>query len=163
MLTRRASLADAGAIGALQLRAWWRNYQDIVGGEHLIDEDEESRAAEWTQVLALGLTETFVAELAGAVHGFATVGPGREDGGGAEGELYALYVAPVAQGAGVGTALLAEAEQALRAAGHTTAVLRVLELNGLARTFYERHGWALVPGAETPHPWGTHVLYRRAL
>lgn len=163
-ITRRATVADARPIAALQLRAFWRNHQDFVGGERLSGEDEDTRAADWVTRLTSAPEETFVAEVAGAVRGFVTVGRSREpEAGAATGEVHALYVDPPAQGAGVGTALAAEGDRALRAAGHGAATLRVLEANGLARTFYERHGWTLVPGADTPHPWGTHVLYRRDL
>ncbi|WP_354702251.1 acetyltransferase [Paraconexibacter sp. AEG42_29] len=165
MITRRATVADARPIAAVQLRAWWRNYQDIVDTQHFLEWDEESRAAQWVDTLVTGLSETFVAEVAGSVCGFATVGPSREqDAAGDEGELWALYVDPPAQGAGVGTRLMAEAEQALRAAGHRAGVLRTLRDNGLARTFYERHGWSFVDGSAELHHWDTaHVLYRREL
>ncbi|MCW2999101.1 MAG: GCN5-related N-acetyltransferase [Solirubrobacterales bacterium] len=163
-ITRRATIADARAIGALQLRAWWRNYEDIVDAQHLMEWDEESRAAHWVQILVGGTSTTFVADVAGAIRGFASVAASREDEAPAdEGELLALYVDPPAQGAGVGTALLAEATQELRATAHATAVLRVLRDNGLGRTFYERHGWSLVPDSDATHPWGVHVLYRRDL
>jgi GNAT superfamily N-acetyltransferase len=163
-MTRRATTADALAIGTVQLRAWWRNYEDIVGAQQLMEWDEESRAAHWAQLLDAGQSMTFVADVAGAIRGFASVAPSREAAAPAdEGELLALYVDPPAQGAGVGTALLAEATQELRATGYATAVLRVLRDNGLGRTFYERHGWALVPDSDAPHPWGVHVLYRRDL
>ena len=57
------------------------------------------------------------------------------------GELMSLYVDPPAQGAGVGTALLAAAEGALREAGYTQAVVDVLDATDAARAFYERFGW----------------------
>lgn len=163
-ITRRATLADARPIAALQIQAWLRNYQDFVDPRHFAGADEDERTAVWTEYLSFGPASTFVMEVAGVVRGFATVGPSREEGAaGAEGEIWALYVDPAAQGAGVGTALLAEAVQALRAAGQATAILRTLEGNGLARTFYERQGWTFVPDGTEPHEWGPHVLYRRAL
>lgn len=166
-ITRRATVADARAIAALQLRAFWRNYTDVVDPSLLSEEDEETRAAEWVARLSFEPGETFVADVAGAVRGVVTVGPSREEPAVGEefgsGEVHALYVDPPAQGAGLGTALATEADRALRAAGHAAATLRVLEGNGQARTFYERRGWTLVPGRGAPHPWGTHVLYRREL
>lgn len=165
MAVRPATVEDAAQLGPLQLRAWWRAYADIVDPHLLMEWDEESRAAHWSEILAAGEpTRTLVAEIAGSIRGFVSVGPSREDPGEPSvGEVWALYVDPAAQGAGLGGVLLAAGEDALRAAGHTSAVLGVLEENGLARAFYARHGWTLVPGSESSHPWGGHVLYRRTL
>ncbi len=162
---RRATLEDAGAIGALQVRTWRRNYADIVDAQILEAIEPESRAARWATTLSAQDSTTLVAEVAGAVCGFASVGTSREEQAPAdEGEILALYVDPPAQGAGVGTALLAAAEQALRERGHTSAVLRVMTENGLAQRFYARRGWTLVPGSELPHWWGVSVvLYRKPL
>lgn len=162
---RGATTADAGAIGALHVRAWRRGYADIVDAQILDEMEPEGRAARWATILAAQDSKTLVAEVAGALCGFASVGTSREEHAPAgEGELCALYVDPAAQGAGVGTALLAAAEQALRDRGDTSAVLRVFTENGLARRFYARHGWTWVPGSELPHSWGVSVvLYRRAL
>lgn len=166
-ITRRATVGDARAIAALQGRAFWRNYADLVDASLLGEADEETRAAEWVARLSFAPGETFVADVAGAVRGVVTVGPSSEEADVAAefgtGEVVSLYVDPPAQGAGLGTALATEADQALRAAGHAAATLRVLEGNEHARTFYERRGWTLVPGRGTSHPWGTHVLYRRDL
>jgi GNAT superfamily N-acetyltransferase len=164
-LTRRATVADARAIGELQLRAWWRAYQDIVHGQHLMEHDADERAARWTELLASDAVDVLVAEVAGELRGFVAVGPSREDDAGTgDGELYAIFVDPAAQGAGLGNALLAEAERALRAGGWSRAALRVFTENGHARTFYERHGWAAVEGSERRHDWDvTELLYRRDL
>ena len=80
----------------------------------------------------------FVAEQAGSVNGFVSVGPSREVEG--EGELYAIYVHPDAWGSGAGPALMGEARQWL-ADRFPAAILWVLEDNPRARRFYEREGW----------------------
>jgi GNAT superfamily N-acetyltransferase len=69
----------------------------------------------------------FVAEVEGRIVGYTSI---RDDG-----SLRTLYVDPVAQGAGVGTRLLTEAE----AAG--ARELEVFETNGHGRRFYEARGW----------------------
>jgi ribosomal protein S18 acetylase RimI-like enzyme len=163
--TRRATVADARAIGELQLRAWWRAYQDIVSPQHLMGHDAEERAGRWAELLASGLVNVLVAEVAEQVRGFVAIGPSREEEPDPrEGELYAIFVDPAAQGAGLGTALLAEGEQALRSVGWSRATLRVFADNGYARTFYERHGWTEEPGTARTHDWDApEVLYRRDL
>ncbi len=164
-LTRRATVADARAIGELQLRAWWWAYQDIVAPQRLAEHDEEERAGRWAELIASGIPDVLVAELEGRIRGFVSVGPSREDDAAAtDGELYTIFVDPPAQGGGLGNALLAEGEQALRARGWSVGVLRVFAENGHARTFYERHGWTAVDGSERRHSWDVpEILYRRQL
>jgi GNAT superfamily N-acetyltransferase len=63
----------------------------------------------------------------------------------------------------VGSALLARAEELLRASGFGRATLRVFEANGQGRAFYERHGWQLAAEAEPEVSLAPEVRYRRAL
>jgi len=53
-----------------------------------------------------------------------------------------LYVVPEARGQGIGSDLLAAAEERLREAGVDTVSLEVMTANDGARRFYERHGYA---------------------
>ena len=133
-MIRRATRADAAAIAAVQARAWRHAYADIVAPEDMpVPEERAQRFAAHID----GGSDVFVWDQAGRVAGFAAI-----DGD----ELRAIYVDPPAQGAGVGTALMSAAVDALRVSGHDEAFLWVFEANGLARAFYERHGWELVPG-----------------
>lgn len=91
--------------------------------------DEETRA--WIEVVVLRGDEVWVAEEDRRVLGFAAL---HAD------VLAHLYVAPGAQGEGIGTALLAKAKE-LRPAGFR---LWVFQRNGAARGFYERRGLRLV-------------------
>jgi hypothetical protein len=76
-------------------------------------------------------SQVWVAELRGRVVGFATLQDHRLDH---------LYVAPEAQGAGVGTALLDQAKKARP----RMLDLHVFQQNAGARRFYERHGFKLI-------------------
>jgi GNAT superfamily N-acetyltransferase len=146
---RRATLADAAAIAMIQARSWRHAYADIVAPEDMPEpEQRERRLGEYIA----GGGEVYVSEQGDQVAGFALL-----DGH----ELRALYVDPPAQGAGVGTALLQAAVEALRAAGHAEAFLWTFEANGLARAFYERHGWQLVAGHQ--QRLAPEVRYRRRL
>jgi GNAT superfamily N-acetyltransferase len=156
---RRATPGDAAAIAAAQARAWRRAYADIV-----TPEDMPSAAFFEQRVrerLAESERDVWVWDQDGRVAGFVAVGASREAAG--EGELHALYVDPPAQGAGVGSALLARAEELLRASGFGRATLRVFEANGQGRAFYERHGWRLDDEAEPKVSLAPEVRYRRAL
>jgi GNAT superfamily N-acetyltransferase len=147
---RRATPADAPAIAAVQARTWRHAYADIVDPERMPDPSQQ--APRFAEYIAGG-TEVLVFDQDGVVAGFAAL-----DGD----ELRAIYVEPAAQGAGVGSALLEASVEALRAAGLGEAFLWCFEANGLARAFYERHGWTLVPGAGQERG-APEVRYRRGL
>jgi ribosomal protein S18 acetylase RimI-like enzyme len=124
---RHATRDDADALGEIGVRAFRHNYAEILDPEFLAGLDAADWAGEWRAAIGHGDRVVLVAEVADRVVGFASV---RDDG-----DLRTLYVDPVAQGAGVGTQLLAEAE----AAGARS--LEVFEANGHARGFYEARGW----------------------
>ncbi len=81
-------------------------------------------------------------EDAGAVVGFASTRPSREDDTplGA-GELHSIYLAPAAWSRGLGSRLLATAVDDLHERGFAPLVLWVIEGNVRGRQFYERAGW----------------------
>ena len=56
-------------------------------------------------------------------------------------EVEQVYVSTDHRGSGVASALLAEAERLVAAAGHRQAWLAVVPGNARARRFYERSGW----------------------
>ena len=124
-MIRPATEDDAEAIAAVQDRSWRRAYADLLDPQ-AFDEVEEVRVARWREFLGGDEGRAWVMEVEGRIAGFAAVA-GRE--------LLSLYVDPAAQGAGVGSALLARAE----AAG--ARELGVLEGNGHGRRFYEARGW----------------------
>jgi GNAT superfamily N-acetyltransferase len=146
---RRAVPADAAAIAAVQARAWRHAFADIVEPQQMPQPDQQEPG--FAERIAAG-AEVYVFDQDGRIAGFAAL-----DGD----ELGAIHVDPAAQGAGVGSALLAVAVDALRAAGHHEAFLWTFEANGLARAFYERRGWELVPGRQERH--APEVRYRIAL
>ena len=83
-----------------------------------------------------------VVDVDGTLEGFAWFEPSQEDdlGGDTCATLRRLYVSPCAQGRGMGSALLAWAEDAARVAGALELVLWVLEANTDARDFYLARG-----------------------
>jgi len=123
---RRATPGDAAGIAAVLVRAWRRAYADIVDPQVLDELDVDDRAQKWREWLDGNEALAWIAEEGGRVVGFASV---------RDAKLTTLYVDPIAQGAGVGTRLLAEAE----AAG--ARELEIFEANGHGRHFYEARGW----------------------
>ena len=171
-MIRLATPADAEAIAAVQLRAWQRAYADFLPSEAVEAATSGSRRARWLEHIDDDSTTRSTTQLFdqdGVVAGFASVGPARDRDAGAEvGELMALYVDPVAQGAGVGRALLDAADGLLRADGYAEAVLWVFEENAMARDFYARHGWILEPAdviaaSHAADCWAPAVRYRLGL
>ena len=149
-MIRRATPADADAIAAVQARAWRHAFADIVEPDRMpVASEQGPRLAEHIG----GGGEVHVFDQDGRIAGFAVLAGDR---------LHALYVDPPAQGAGVGTALLGAAVDALRAAGHVEAFLWTFEANGLARAFYERRGWELVSGHDD-HLGAPEIRYRLIL
>jgi GNAT superfamily N-acetyltransferase len=164
---RPAFDADTPEIAGVDVRAWHHAYGGFLDEQRLAERTTEVRAARWREILAGEESETLVLEVAGRIAGYVTIGQARdEDAGPATGEIYALYVDPPAQGAGVGARLLEVAERRLRERGCERATLWTFAENGLARAFYEGRGWVLdeAPGSsEDCESWGPAVRYRRSL
>ena len=128
---------------------------------------EEAGTPLWLERLAQPETWVYVADEGGEVAGFLSGGRCRDtDLPPGYGEVYALYVLPSAQRAGLGRALLATAADRVRAAGDTAIALWVLDSNAPGRAFYEALGWRS-DGSERAFDLGsasvTEVRYRREL
>jgi len=161
---RRATPADAATLADIQVRTWLFTYSEYVDPERIL-ETAEGRDERWSEILARD-PRTIVAEAGGQIGGFVSWGDARDsDVGDGVGELFAIYVAPEAQGAGVGTALHAAVIDELRADGHREATLWVFERNAHARDFYERSGWTPDTGPYDAMRWNwaPSVRYRRGL
>ena len=157
-MIRAATPRDIEALVRVQGRGWRHAYGEFVDVEAMPGPDE--RAERWRDRLR-GEGTTFVWARDGRVAGFVACGPDR-DREVAVGEVYAIYVDPAAQGAGLGSMLLAHAMKELAAARYRRALLWCLEANGLARAFYESRGWAQ-DGGQREHRWGPELRYRRDL
>lgn len=77
--------------------------------------------------------------------GFALVAPL-----GDEAHLWELDVLPAFQRRGIGTALLAAAEDGARRRGHTVLSLSTFQSIPWNAPFYARHGYAIVPRSDYP-------------
>ncbi len=131
----------------LHARAWQRAYGEFLDHEALDYVSKERLLELWSeQLLSKPARRVWVFDQGGAIAGHVSVD---------EGELRMLYVDPVAQGAGVGGALLDVAT----AAGART--LRTFAANEPARAFYESRGWVFDGELE---PWMGEAIvgYRRS-
>jgi GNAT superfamily N-acetyltransferase len=125
---RPATSADAPAVAVIWHRGWQDGHLGSVAPDLVAARREESFHARAAQ----RVSDTVVAVVDGRIAGFTmTVGN----------EVEQVYVAAAERGSGVADVLMADAEERIRAAGHTTAWLAVVEGNARARRFYERRGW----------------------
>ncbi|MFI7277485.1 GNAT family N-acetyltransferase [Streptomyces sp. NPDC049879] len=145
---RAATVADLTGITDTFLACWHGSYAAVLP-RRLTDAMTRPRAlALWTRVLETAAPGEVVVQPApdgsGAVLGVTrwAMPPG-----GGTGTVHSLYVSPLAQGHGTGTALLTAATSALRDAGATAATLWVFRDNAPSVAFYRGRGW-LPDGAE---------------
>jgi GNAT superfamily N-acetyltransferase len=167
ILIRDAQPPDAMEIASVHVRSWRVGYRGLIPDAFLARLSAEERARRYS----LGSSDpaephTIVAILEGAIVGFATVGPSRDEDVRDAGELLALYVDPSAWRTGVGRLLLTRALSDLRARGFTEAILWVLRGNVPAQSLYDADGWRHDGSSRRESPWGIEaevVRYRRAL
>ncbi len=164
-MVRDAQLEDAAAIVRVRTRGWQKAYAQVFPADELRGMPLDGSLDWWSQLLheAPPRTTTLVAEVHGAVVGFASMGPAR---GESAGELYAIYVDPEHWGDGLGRALIQEAERRLTESGFAEAILWVLDDNPRARRFYEAAGWSADGAAKQDTFLGTAIeelRYRKTL
>jgi GNAT superfamily N-acetyltransferase len=160
---RRATEADAEAVEAVIRRAWHRAYGDFVDVDAALDEPAD-RVARWRERLASTVVATFVYDQGGRVAGVVCAGASDDTEAPLDhGSIRALYVDPVAQGAGVGSRLLDAALGHLRGSGFGGVELWVFADNHHGRAFYERRGFAAVGEGTDPGTGLAELRFRRAL
>lgn len=136
---RSAVPDDADRLARLQLDVWEDAYGDLMPAAVFEERRAtiDGRVERWRGILAgAGATSsTTVAQFAGELIGFASIGPPRTQGVEVDEELWALYVAAPWWGRQVGHALLAST------LADRPAYLWVLRGNDRAVAFYEKHGF----------------------
>lgn len=145
---REASRPDARAIAEVHVEGWAWGYRGLLPDEVIAARTVGDREAQWIEAFTDRSRQRdacFVAEADdGRVLGFVACGPAADEQvppPADAGEVYAIYLREAAKDRGVGGALMAAAEDAMRASGFDHAILWVLEANVRARSFYEGGGW----------------------
>ena len=165
-MIRHGRPSDAEAVARLHQRAWLRAYSDFIDPERILAWDMGERTGRWRERLTSSPVRTCVFEIEARIVGFASFGPHEEEDLGSDVAcLWALYVEPAAQGAGVGSELLAHAESALSSEGYASVMLWVFTANEHGRRFYSARGWVYEEGSEDADAdWAAPaVRYRKAL
>lgn len=137
---RAATAADAPGLAQVFIGSWRANYIDIVE-QPVLDRLDETDIADWLSTLiASPGSATWVAESpSGEILGFSRIGEDPADS--RRGHVYSLYVAPAAQGQGVGRALLEHDLAVMTAQGPRPVTLWVFERNVAARRLYVTLGF----------------------
>lgn len=141
---RRARPEDARAITTIARVTWPDTYSGLIPEEaQQVFLDRAYAPGTLARAIAREDHWFFVAEQAGTVIGYAEFGPV----GAGDVELFRIYVHPVAQRSGAGSALLEAGITAIREAsdGPRRLFLRVEEGNHKGMRFYERHGFTSRP------------------
>lgn len=139
---RPATVKDAEAIAEVHVASWREAYSGVVDDESIEELDVAARTERWRSQLADLPAETtvWVAEEDGAVIGFASLGPSRdEDAERTTYEIYTIYLEPHAWGHGVARELMRTVLAAVPQGSSVT--LWVLAANERARHFYRRNGF----------------------
>ena len=152
---------DAEPLARLHIDAWRQAYRGIVP-DHVLDGfSVDQRVSYWRRTIeAADLPDaprrTWVLDVDGAVAGFCSTGPSRDEPGeipDGAGEVYAIYLAADAIGRGFGRALFAVAVDDLVARDLRPVVVWVFEANERARRFYAAAGFE-PDGARQPVAFG---------
>jgi|RhiMetdeSRZDD1v2_1073273.scaffolds.fasta_scaffold531459_3 diamine N-acetyltransferase len=167
---RPATAEDEGVIHALHARCFSDLFAGLLGGWIAPDEHRADRERSWTGPIGSpsGRHALLLAERRGCVVGFVAVGPTRDVDRDRRttGELMTIMVDASQRGFGVGSALMAAGERAMRAYGLTLATLWVVPENAQAVGLYEHCGW-VVDGTQKRMSIGgqelTAARYQKAL
>lgn len=136
-------------MGRLYVAAWRDSYPSLLPAAALLAMSETRSARQFEFAIARAREIILVAEgSAGEIAALLTAGRATDRGlmvgaDRAQGEIFTLYVDPMATGQGAGALLLTAGLRALAERGHKNGVVWVLRGNP-ARFFYEHMGARLI-------------------
>lgn len=162
VVVREARPDDLPAVAAVFLACWRTSYAGFLPRGVIGLYDEDGALELWRPTLSGPLSRgvVLVAEGAGrGVLGVIRIGPDPEDP--ASGHVYSLYVRPDTQGLGVGTRLMAAADERFRRDGVRVATLWVFAANEAALGFYAGQGWLPDGGQRVEPRYGEPELHLR--
>jgi GNAT superfamily N-acetyltransferase len=138
---------DAAAIAEVQVRAWRREYADLLPAELLDQMDAERFAGAWRESLNKpedARNRVLVALERNAVRGFAVTSPTADPDCNpmSDGEIVELTVDPDHTGHGHGSRLVQACADTLRADRFTRALVWLTSEDDARRAFLTEAGWA---------------------
>jgi ribosomal protein S18 acetylase RimI-like enzyme len=153
MTLRRATPADAAAVGRIHVESWNVAYRGIMPDDVIAKTDLAYRTQSWAERIADRDWPVFVIEEAGQCVAFCQMVPSRDpdDDPAQIGHLTSLHVLPWLRGKGYGRLIMNHVLGEFRTRGFWAVTLWVLEENLPARRFYEQYGFRL-DAATRPYP-----------
>jgi len=143
-----ATLEDCRAVAQVHVTSWQHAYRRLLPATFLDALSVERRQEMWSEALATGAVQLYVARGDQGIAGFIAFGACRdEDAPPRRAEVWALYLAPSSWSQGVGRGLWTTARDCLVAQGHETVSLWVLAGNERAIRFYRAAGFQAEPQA----------------
>lgn len=142
VVVREARPNDLAAVAAAFLACWRTSYAGFLPPDVIDRYDDDSARALWRPTLRnppAGAIVLVAERTRRGVLGVIRIGP--DPGEPTAGHVYSLYVRPDAHGLGVGTRLLAAANDRFRRDDVHEATLWVFAANAAALGFYARLGW----------------------
>lgn len=124
-------------ISAVYEKTWKSAYKDILLAEYLASIPEGF----WAERIFANGRKNLVAVSGGRIVGTANFCAARWERFSGFGEIASIHVLPEYEGNGIGTRLISSCLDGLAAAGFPRVMLRVLEENHAARSFYEKNGF----------------------
>jgi GNAT superfamily N-acetyltransferase len=168
LYTRPAGPADAEDIATVQRISWAAAYAKLLSPQSLARVRTAWDAQHWRKSLERTDDRAITLVLEGPDHGvvgFGVAGPRR---GGRdpmitayEGEIYLLYLLPIAQRYGHGVAMMAAMARVLRARGMNSALVWALSANRAAIGFYQHLGGSIL--MQCPKPFFGETVTETAL
>ena len=156
VVVREARPSDLAAVAAAFLACWRTSYAGFLPADVIDMYDDDSARALWHPTLCnppagaiVFVAERTGRDVLGDVLGVLRIGPDPDEP--TAGHVYSLYVRPDTQGLGVGTRLLAAADDLFRRDDVHEATLWVFAANATALGFYSRMGWH-ADGAQRVEP-----------
>ena len=142
MEIRAASLEDARAVAQVHVESWRSAYAGLLPDSVLAELSVDKREAFWRRILGTAERNAFVATDDGAVVGWVTSGPSRDEDADAHAmEVYGIYLLQKMWRRGVGRRLWRAAVGVLPP--ESPILVWVLEGNERACRFYEMLGGRL--------------------
>ena len=137
-----ATIEDARAIAEVHVSAWQAAYDGLIPAEYLAAQSVARRESHWRQAITRADCELLLAREDGDVLGWIAFGRCRDPQAvPAQGEVWALYAAPLHWSRGIGRALWLEARRRLASQGFASVSLWVLADNLRAIRFYSAAGF----------------------
>lgn len=136
---RPAVAHDVDALAAVQVASWQAAYRDLLPPGLLDALPLERRRRQWRALLEVP-GQTLVVEVDGAVTGFSSFGPARDDDLPDAAEVYGLYLDPQVWRRGLGSELWRQTGIRLRRGGYREVAVWLLEGNVRALAFYRSRG-----------------------